>query len=57
MGSGMLLDVALNFGSISSTPAAANWACTICHVVVKEGEDSLSERTEDELDRLDLAAA
>ena len=28
-------------------------ACTTCHVVIKDGDDSLSEMEEDEEDRLD----
>jgi ferredoxin, 2Fe-2S len=30
-------------------------ACTTCHVIVKEGEDNLSDMAEDEEDRLDTA--
>lgn len=30
-------------------------ACTTCHVIVKEGEETLSEKEEDEEERLDRA--
>ena len=51
-----LLDIALNFGIHLEHACGGNCACTTCHVVVKEGEENLSEPTEDELDRLDMAA-
>jgi ferredoxin, 2Fe-2S len=51
-----ILDVALNFGIHLEHACGGNCACTTCHVVVKEGEENLSEPTEDELDRLDMAA-
>ena len=31
-------------------------ACTTCHVVVKEGENNLSEMEDDEIDRVEQAA-
>ena len=50
-----LLDVALNFGIHLEHACGGNCACTTCHVVVKEGEENLSEMAEDEEDRLDTA--
>jgi 2Fe-2S ferredoxin len=51
-----LLDIALNFGVHLEHACGGNCACTTCHVVVKEGEDNLSEMQDDEADRLDMAA-
>jgi ferredoxin, 2Fe-2S len=51
-----LLDIALNFGAHLEHACGGNCACTTCHVVVKEGEENLSEATDDELDRLEQAA-
>ena len=52
---GSLLDVALNFGVELEHACGGNCACTTCHVIVKEGEDNLSEMEDDEADRLDVA--
>ena len=51
-----VLDVALNFGIDLEHACGGNCACTTCHVIVKQGEDNLSEMDDDEADRLDLAA-
>ena len=51
-----LLDVALNFGISLEHTCGGNCACTTCHVVVKAGEECLSEMGDDEADRLELAA-
>lgn len=51
-----LLDIALNFGFHLEHACGGNCACTTCHVVVKEGVNNLSEATDEELDRLDMAA-
>lgn len=51
-----LLDVALNFGIGLEHACGGNCACTTCHVIVKEGEENLSEMDEDEADKLDEAA-
>ena len=51
-----VLDVALNFGVELEHACGGNCACTTCHVIVKAGEDNLSEMDEDEADRLDMAA-
>lgn len=51
-----ILDVALNFGFQLEHACGGNCACTTCHVIVREGDGSLSEAEDDELDRLDGAA-
>jgi ferredoxin, 2Fe-2S len=50
-----LLDVAMNFGIQLDHACGGSCACTTCHVVVKAGDDHLSEPEDDELDRLDMA--
>jgi 2Fe-2S ferredoxin len=50
-----LLDIALNFGIHLEHACGGNCACTTCHVVVKEGEENLSEIEDDEVDRLEQA--
>lgn len=50
-----LLDVALNFGIQLEHACGGNCACTTCHVIVRSGDENLSEPTDDELDRLDMA--
>ena len=49
------LDVAKNFGIGLEHACGGSCACTTCHVIVKEGEQYLSEAEDDELDRLDTA--
>jgi 2Fe-2S ferredoxin len=51
-----LLDVAMNFGLHLEHACGGSCACTTCHVVVKEGDDNLSEMEDDELDRVEQAA-
>ena len=51
-----LLDIAINYGITLDHACGGNCACTTCHVWVKEGAENLSELTDDEGDRLDLAA-
>jgi 2Fe-2S ferredoxin len=51
-----LLDIALNCGFHLEHACGGSCACTTCHVVVKKGEENLSEMEEDEADRLDMAA-
>lgn len=51
-----LLDIALNFDVPLEHACGGNCACTTCHVVVKQGEQNLSEAEDDELDRLETAA-
>ena len=50
-----LLDVCLNFGIHLEHACGGNCACTTCHVVVKQGDGSLSPVELDEEDRLDTA--
>lgn len=50
-----ILDVALNFGIQLEHACGGSCACTTCHVIVKSGDENLSEPDEDELDRLDTA--
>jgi ferredoxin, 2Fe-2S len=50
-----VLDVALAHGIQLEHACGGFCACTTCHVIVKEGEENLSEAEEDELDRLDMA--
>jgi 2Fe-2S ferredoxin len=52
---GSLLDVALNFGFELEHSCGGNCACTTCHVIVKQGEENLTEMDEDEEDRLYMA--
>lgn len=51
-----ILDIALNFGITLDHACGGNCACTTCHVVVRQGEDLLSEMNDDEADKLDEAA-
>ena len=51
-----ILDVAIDFGIDLDHACGGSCACSICHVVLRKGEELLSECTEDELDRLDMAA-
>ncbi len=53
---GSVLDVALNKGVHLEHACGGSCACTTCHIVVKQGEHLLSEMSEDEADRLDMAA-
>jgi 2Fe-2S ferredoxin len=52
---GSLLDIALNFGFNLEHSCGGNCACTTCHVIVKQGEENLTEMDEDEEDRLYMA--
>ena len=51
-----LLDVCLNFGMHLEHACGGNNACTTCHVIITSGQDNLSEKDDDEADRLDMAA-
>lgn len=51
-----ILDVALNFGVELEHACGGNCACTTCHVVVRQGEELLSDMQDDEADKLDEAA-
>ena len=52
---GSLLDIALNCGLHLEHSCGGNCACTTCHVIVKQGEENLTEMDEDEEDRLYMA--
>ena len=49
------LDVAKNFDIALEHACGGSCACTTCHIIIKEGEQNLSEMQDDELDRLDTA--
>jgi ferredoxin, 2Fe-2S len=51
-----ILDVALNAGAALEHACGGNCACTTCHVVVRKGEELLSEMEDEEADKLDEAA-
>jgi len=53
---GSLLDIALNYGIELEHACGGNCACTTCHVIIKEGEENLSEMEDDEADRVEEAA-
>ena len=53
---GSILDVAENFDVFLDHACGGTCACTTCHVVVKKGAELLDEMTDDEADRLDMAA-
>jgi len=53
---GSLLDVAVNFDFDLEHACGGHCACTTCHVVVKKGEELLSEMADEEADKLDTAA-
>ena len=52
---GSLLDIALAHDIELEHNCGGSCACTTCHVIVKEGEENLSEMQIDEEDRLDMA--
>jgi 2Fe-2S ferredoxin len=52
---GSLLDIALAHDIELEHNCGGSCACTTCHVIVKEGEQNLSEMEGDEEDRLDMA--
>ncbi len=52
---GSLLDIALAHGVDIEHSCGGNCACTTCHVIIKEGDDNLSESEEREDDLLDMA--
>ncbi|MFB3815462.1 MAG: 2Fe-2S iron-sulfur cluster-binding protein [Terriglobales bacterium] len=51
-----ILDVALNFNVDLDHACGGACACTTCHVVVRQGEELLSEMEDDEAEKLDSAA-
>jgi ferredoxin, 2Fe-2S len=50
-----LLDIAKHFGVPLEHACGGSCACTTCHVIVREGDDHLTEMQDDEADRLDTA--
>ena len=54
---GSLLDIAMGAGLDVEHACGGVCACSTCHVIVREGLDSCSEATDDELDQLDEAPA
>lgn len=50
------LDVAQNFGFHLEHACGGSCACTTCHIVVTQGERFLSEMSDDEADRVEMAA-
>lgn len=52
---GSILDVALANGVDIDHACGGVCACSTCHVIVREGTQSLAEATDDEEDQLDLA--
>ena len=52
---GSLLDIALAHEVALEHNCGGSCACTTCHVIVRQGEASLSAMEADEEDRLDMA--
>jgi 2Fe-2S ferredoxin len=50
-----ILDVAKHFGVPLEHACGGSCACTTCHVIIREGDQNLSEMEDDEIDRLDTA--
>jgi ferredoxin, 2Fe-2S len=50
-----LLDVCLHYGIPLEHACGGSCACTTCHVIVKQGDQNLSEMDDDEADRLEMA--
>src|SRR6202049_2675540 len=53
---GSILDVMLGHGIHLEHACGGNCACTTCHVIVNKSMENLSEMTDEEADRLDMAA-
>ena len=49
------LDVAKHFHVALEHACGGSCACTTCHVIIKDGDQNLSEMQDDEVDRLDTA--
>ena len=49
------LDVAMNAGEPLEHACGGSCACTTCHLIIREGEQNLSEMEDNEADRLDTA--
>jgi 2Fe-2S ferredoxin len=50
-----ILDAAIDNDILLEHACGGNCACTTCHVIIKQGEDDLSEMEEEEEDMLDEA--
>jgi 2Fe-2S ferredoxin len=50
-----VLDVLLGHKVHLEHACGGSCACTTCHVIVKEGEENLSEMQDNEIDKLDTA--
>ena len=50
-----LLDVCMHYGIPLEHACGGSCACTTCHVIVKQGDQNLSEMDDDEADRLEMA--
>jgi len=49
------LDVAENYGIFLDHACGGVCACTTCHILVRNGEDGISEAEDEELDRMEKA--
>ena len=49
------LDVAMNLGIPLEHACGGSCACTTCHLIIRKGEENLSEMEDNEADRLDTA--
>ncbi len=52
---GSILDIALGAGLSVDHACGGVCACATCHVIVREGQSSCNEATDDELDQLEEA--
>lgn len=52
---GSFLDIALNYGIDLEHACGGNCACTTCHVIIRNGEENVSDMDDDEEDRLYMA--
>ena len=52
---GSFLDVAMNFGVPLEHACGGSCACTTCHLIIRKGQQNLSDMEDDEADRLDTA--
>ena len=52
---GSILDIAMQANIGLEHNCGGNCACVTCHVIVREGEENLSEMQDDEEDKLDQA--
>ena len=50
-----ILDVLLGHGLFLEHACGGSCACTTCHVIIRQGEQNLTEMEDDEMNRLDTA--